>query len=266
MVRGSTWFLKNSNLSPGVADISFAYGYGSDLPVAGDWDGDGRWTPGVVRGTTWHLRATNDPADPATVPPFAYGGTTDQPLAGDWDGNRTTTIGVKRGGTWLLRNHNSADGVDLTINYGLGCDLGFAAPGAIGRDRGGKGLPASLQGRELTRLATTSKLIALTFDAGANADGVPSILDTLQRTCTPATFFLTGGWADQFQGQARQITTRHPVGTTPGTILTCRHSRTRPSETSSSGPSRRCREQPNISLGRCSASPSGTATPAPWRS
>jgi peptidoglycan/xylan/chitin deacetylase (PgdA/CDA1 family) len=212
VVRGSTWFLKNTNASPGVADVSFAYGYGSDLPVAGDWDGDGRWTPGVVRGTTWYLRATNDPANPATVPPFAYGGTTDHPVAGDWDGNGTTTVGVKRGGAWLLRNHNSAGGVDRSLNYGLGCDLGFAAPGAIGRDRGGKGLPASLQGRELTRLATTSKLVALTFDAGANADGVRSILDTLQRTCTPASFFLTGAWADQFQSQARQIATRHPVG------------------------------------------------------
>jgi peptidoglycan/xylan/chitin deacetylase (PgdA/CDA1 family) len=212
VVRGSTWYLKNSNASPGIADISFAYGYGSDRPVAGDWDGDGRWTRGVVRGATWFLRTSNDPANPATVPPFAYGAATDQKVVGDWDGDGTATIGVKRGGTWLLRNFNSAGGVDSTINYGLGCDLGFAGPGAIGRDRGGKGLPPSLKGTELTRLATTSNLVALTFDAGANADGVPSILDSLQRTCTPATFFLTGTWADQFQSQARQIATRYPVG------------------------------------------------------
>jgi peptidoglycan/xylan/chitin deacetylase (PgdA/CDA1 family) len=212
VVRGSTWYLKNTNASPGIADISFAYGYGSDLPVAGDWDGDGRWTPGVVRGATWYLRITNDPANPATVPPFAYGAATDQQVVGDWNGDGTTTIGAKRGGAWLLRNANSAGGVDLTVSYGLGCDLGFAGPCAISRSRGGKELPSSLNGTELTRLATTSKLVALTFDAGANADGVPSILATLQRTCTPATFFLTGTWADQFQSQARQIAIRYPVG------------------------------------------------------
>jgi peptidoglycan/xylan/chitin deacetylase (PgdA/CDA1 family) len=212
VVRGSTWYLKNSNSSPGVADISFAYGYGSDLPVAGDWDGDGRWTPGVVRGATWYLRTTDDPVNPATAQPFNYGQATDQQVVGDWDGDGTTTIGTKRGGGWLLRNANSAGGVDLTVNYGLGGDLGFAGPGAISRGRGGKGLPPWLQGTELTRLPTTSKLVALTFDAGANADGVPSILATLQRTGTPATFFLTGTWADQFQSQARQIATRYPVG------------------------------------------------------
>jgi hypothetical protein len=45
----------------------------------------------------------------------------------------------------------------------------------IGVKRGGKGFPPSLQGRELTRLATASKLVTLTFDAGASADGVATL-------------------------------------------------------------------------------------------
>jgi len=70
--------------------------------------------PVVVRGSDWYVRDT------------LTSGTADQPVAGDWDGNGTTTIGVKRGGAWLLRNHNSAGRVDLSINYGLGCDLADA--------------------------------------------------------------------------------------------------------------------------------------------
>jgi hypothetical protein len=74
MVRGSTWSLRNGNPPGGIADLTFAYGHGSDLQAAGDWDGDGRRTPGVVRGTTWSPRNSNDPADPTTVPLFTTEG------------------------------------------------------------------------------------------------------------------------------------------------------------------------------------------------
>jgi peptidoglycan/xylan/chitin deacetylase (PgdA/CDA1 family) len=212
VVRGSTWFLKNSNSSPGVADVSFAFGFASDLAVAGDWDGDGRSTPGVVRGTTWFLRTTNDPANTATAAPFDFGEASDQRLVGDWDGDGTTTVGGKRRSAWILRNSNSAGPADLTFSYGLGCDLGFAAPGTISRGRGGKGLPAALRGTELSVVATTRQVVALTFDAGANAAAVPSILSTLEAGCVPATFFLTGDWVDAFPAEARRIAVRYPVG------------------------------------------------------
>jgi peptidoglycan-N-acetylglucosamine deacetylase len=48
-------------------------------------------------------------------------------------------------------------------------------------------------------------VVALTFDAGANGDGLPSILTTLQATGTKATFFLTGAFASQFPGLAAQV-------------------------------------------------------------
>jgi peptidoglycan/xylan/chitin deacetylase (PgdA/CDA1 family) len=59
---------------------------------------------------------------------------------------------------------------------------------------------------------TSRKVVALTFDAGANADGVPLILATLARNSVPATFFLTGAWVRSFPVQARQISQRYPVG------------------------------------------------------
>jgi peptidoglycan/xylan/chitin deacetylase (PgdA/CDA1 family) len=74
------------------------------------------------------------------------------------------------------------------------------------------GIPAWLTGKDLTVLPTSSRVVALTFDAGANADGVPSILATLQAQGVSATFFLTGTWVQAYPGFAATIGSRYPVG------------------------------------------------------
>jgi peptidoglycan/xylan/chitin deacetylase (PgdA/CDA1 family) len=66
-------------------------------------------------------------------------------------------------------------------------------------------LSPALTATEWTRLPTGDRVVALTFDAGANADGVPSILATLRQYGVPATFFLTGQWAQSFPDSAAQI-------------------------------------------------------------
>lgn len=65
--------------------------------------------------------------------------------------------------------------------------------------------PAALKGQDITRIPTTSKVVALTFDAGANADGVPSILATLKSEGITATFFLTGDFVDAFPTASASI-------------------------------------------------------------
>jgi peptidoglycan/xylan/chitin deacetylase (PgdA/CDA1 family) len=65
--------------------------------------------------------------------------------------------------------------------------------------------PASLLGKDVERIPTSTKIIALTFDAGANADAVPSILATLAREGVTATFFLTGDFVTDFPDPARQV-------------------------------------------------------------
>lgn len=60
-------------------------------------------------------------------------------------------------------------------------------------------------GQDWTYIPTTRRVVALTFDAGANADAVPSILATLGREHIPATFFLTGSFVGDFPASARQI-------------------------------------------------------------
>jgi peptidoglycan/xylan/chitin deacetylase (PgdA/CDA1 family) len=65
--------------------------------------------------------------------------------------------------------------------------------------------PASLKGQDLTRIPTTNKVVALTFDAGANADAVASILATLKAQGLTATFFLTGDFVNEFPAAAKSI-------------------------------------------------------------
>ena len=209
VVRGRTWYLRNSDTTGG-ADITFTYGRPGDVPVVGDWDGNGTFTPGVVRGRTWYLRNSNS-SGVAHVS-FTYGRVGDRPVTGDWDGNRTTTPGVVRGRYWYLRNTNKGGSADVSFAYGSACDLALSSESALVRDRGGRPLRSSFAGTHLTTLPTTSRVVALTFDAGANADGVPSILSTLQSACVPATFFFTGDWVRNFPQMARIIGLRYPIG------------------------------------------------------
>jgi peptidoglycan/xylan/chitin deacetylase (PgdA/CDA1 family) len=71
--------------------------------------------------------------------------------------------------------------------------------------------PASLLGTDWTRIPTGARVVALTFDAGANADALPSILATLDSTGTPATFFLTGAWIRAHPALARTLADRGSV-------------------------------------------------------
>jgi peptidoglycan/xylan/chitin deacetylase (PgdA/CDA1 family) len=65
--------------------------------------------------------------------------------------------------------------------------------------------PLQLLRQDLTHIPTSARVIALTFDAGANADGVPSILATLAAKDAPGTFFLTGDFVAHFPTRSRNI-------------------------------------------------------------
>src|SRR5262245_15689295 len=52
--------------------------------------------------------------------------------------------------------------------------------------------PTYLLGKDIEAIPTSRPVVALTFDAGANGDGLASILATLGREHVPGTFFITG--------------------------------------------------------------------------
>jgi hypothetical protein len=91
-----------------VADAHF--GTATDLPVVGDWDGDGRSQLGVFRQGRWYLDANGNREWDAGLDTVcdAFGAPTDLPVAGDMDGDGVSEIGVYRrtpaGGTRSGRN------------------------------------------------------------------------------------------------------------------------------------------------------------------
>ena len=63
----------------------------------------------------------------------------------------------------------------------------------------------------MTRLPTSRRVIALTFDGGSGAQGARSILATLKSDGVPATFFLTGQFAKANPDVVAAIVSRHYV-------------------------------------------------------
>jgi hypothetical protein len=122
VVRSNTsWLLDASgNGAFGAGDRTYTFGKAGDVPVTGDWDGDGTTEIGVVRSSTsWLLDKSGDGKYGAGDLSYSFGKAGDVPVTGDWDGDRTTEIGVVRSGTsWLL--DRSGDG-----KYGAG-DLSYA--------------------------------------------------------------------------------------------------------------------------------------------
>jgi hypothetical protein len=124
VIRSGVWYLRESNTSAPGTITGFAYGAPTDVPVFGDWDGDGVKTAGLVRVTggalTWYLRNANTTGAPDIT--FTWGAATDRPLVGDWDGDGIDTIGILRGNWWILRNANSAGAHDVDFFLGIATD------------------------------------------------------------------------------------------------------------------------------------------------
>ncbi len=102
-------------------------GVTGDIPVTGDWNGNGTTKIGVFRNGTWFLNVSGTGAwNPApggtdvTYPSFGRAG--DIPVTGDWNGDGKTKIGVVRNGVWYLDTNGNGvwdQGVDATYNFGI---------------------------------------------------------------------------------------------------------------------------------------------------
>ena len=115
---GLTMFFFDLDNSGGSADQSVAFGEPDDLPVIGNWDGDGDDTIGLYRpGSTtgvFYLDIDNDGGIADIVTP-EYGDLGDIPIAGDWDGDSDDNIGVYRPGTGEFFLNASMPSVPKTI-------------------------------------------------------------------------------------------------------------------------------------------------------
>lgn len=103
-----SYHLRNSNTT-GVGEINIAnYGTNGDKPVAGDWDGDGDDTIGVVgyNGTfaMWQLRNTNTAGAPDVT--YQFGLFNDQMVPGNVGCFGRDVPMVYRNGAWYIRRPN----------------------------------------------------------------------------------------------------------------------------------------------------------------
>ncbi|MBW3658257.1 MAG: hypothetical protein KY457_06440 [Actinobacteria bacterium] len=131
------WRLRNDN-STGEPDVTFHYGepggFGMmspealrDVPVAGDWDGDGVTTAGVVRQDpstdTAHWLLRNDNSAGESDIRSHYGRAGDRPLVGDWDGDGDETPGAHRDrNRWLLTDTHAGGAAHHDFRYGAATD------------------------------------------------------------------------------------------------------------------------------------------------
>ena len=73
--------------------------------------------------------------------------------------------------------------------------------------------PAALRGADVEIIPNAGRVVALTFDAGANSAGLPSILQTLKTAGVRGTFFLAGTWAAANPAEVAEIAAAgHRVG------------------------------------------------------
>jgi hypothetical protein len=78
------FFLTNENISNPPIDAATFFGTNGDLPLGGDWDGDGNDSIGVWRPSSLEFFLSND--NIAIANQFVFGAVGDTPVVGDWDG------------------------------------------------------------------------------------------------------------------------------------------------------------------------------------
>lgn len=85
-----------------VIDHVFHYGTPGDVPVTGDWNGEGIRTIGVFRDGQWTLDTNGDGRFDESDRTVMLGQAGDLPLVGDFNGDGVDDLGVYRAGRWLI--------------------------------------------------------------------------------------------------------------------------------------------------------------------
>jgi hypothetical protein len=94
------------------------FGVAGDIPLMGDWDGQGTKRLGLFRGGTWILDTNGNGMLDAGDRTIAFGQAGDVPLLGDWNGTGRIKLGLFRQGTFILDLSGHLSGVTTGLNDG----------------------------------------------------------------------------------------------------------------------------------------------------
>ena len=115
----------NGNFVWELSDTSVNWGLPNDVPVLGDWNGNGTTKIGIFRPTSgiWSLDSNGNYIWEVSDKSSSWGLANDQPVIGDWNGDGKDDIGIFRpsNGIWSLdSNGNFAwEGSDMSLFWGL---------------------------------------------------------------------------------------------------------------------------------------------------
>jgi hypothetical protein len=111
---GRYFYARFGSLRERIAALAPQFDQG--VLVTGDWNGDGRSTPGWFYRGTFYLRDVNSTGPAHRVVRFGAAG--DHPVVGDWNGDGRTGLGYVRDGTWYLRDTATSGLPDHQFVYG----------------------------------------------------------------------------------------------------------------------------------------------------
>jgi serine-aspartate repeat-containing protein C/D/E len=107
-----------------LIDHVFHYGNGTDVPVTGDWNGDGIRQIGTFRDGKWVLDTDGDGRFTEIDAQVTFGQAGDKPVVGDFNGDGVEEVGVYRAGTWVLDTNGNRhiDAQDKVFELGAAGD------------------------------------------------------------------------------------------------------------------------------------------------
>ena len=111
-----------------LIDHVFRFGGAIDLPIAGDWNGDGIRSIGIFRNGKWHFDMDGDGRWSVGDKVAQFGQAGDLPIVGDFNGDGIEEIGIFRGGKWIIdtNGNRQIDAGDQVIQLGEAGDTPVA--------------------------------------------------------------------------------------------------------------------------------------------